>query len=160
MYKITTMEVNLTEEEKLFCELYANGDAPFAGNPVRCYEEAFGKAGGTVRSKALQFLCRKDVQEYLNDLEKLTFEETRYMKKFLTRNLTKIVEECATREFLNKKGNPISPAPLRSVSVQAAKALMEMYPVREAQRINLESENGTGITFNVIVPEKQKENKN
>lgn len=152
-----TMEAKLTEEEKLFCELYANGDAPFAGNATRCYEEAFGKPGGNVRSKALRFLAREDVHEYLNELEKLTFEEAKYMKKFLTQNLTKIVEECSSKEYINKKGVPVSPAPLRSVSVSAAKALMEMYPVKEAQRVNLESDNGTGITFNVIMPEKPKE---
>lgn len=154
------MEVKLTEEEKLFCELYTNGDAPFAGNPTRCYIEVFGSTDkGNIKTKALWLLSREDIQEYISELDKLSGEEAKGMKKFLTSNLMKIVEECSTKEYLNKKGIPVSPAPLRSVSVSAAKALMEMYPVREAQRINLESENGTGITFNVIVPEQQKEDK-
>ncbi len=151
------MEVNLTEEEKLFCELYANGDAPFAGNAVRCYEEAFGRNGGNQRNKAIRFLAREDIQNYLNELEKLSFEEAKYMKKFLTQNLVKIVEECSVKEYTNKKGIPVSPAPLRSVAVTASKALMDLYPVKEAQRVSLESETGTGITFNVIMPEKPQE---
>jgi hypothetical protein len=148
------MEAKLTNEEKLFCELYANGDAPFAGNATRCYEEAFADTGGNVHSKAIHFLAREDVQCYLRDLEKLSFDEARYMKKFLTQNLTKIVEECATKQYLNKKGQPMSPAPLRSVAVSASKALMDMYPVKEANKISVESNDGNGITFNVIMPEK------
>lgn len=150
------MEVKLTKEEKLFCELYANGDAPFAGNATRCYEEAFGEKGGTIRSKAMQFLAREDVQGYLNELDSMSFEEAKYMKKFLTRNLVKIVEECSSREFLNKRGLPVSPAALRSVAVGASKALMDMYPVKESQKLSIESGGEGGITFNVIMPEKAK----
>lgn len=151
------MEVNLTSEEKLFCELYANGDAPFAGNAAKCYEEAFSVTGRTTRAKAMRFLAREDIQEYLNELEKLSFEEAKYMKKFLTQNLTKIVEECSTKEYVNRKGTPISPAPLRSVAVSASKALMDMYPVKEAQKLSIEGGDEGGITFNVIMPDKPKE---
>lgn len=152
------MEVKLTKEEQLFCELYANGDAPFAGNAARCYEEAFNVSGGNIRTKAMRFLSRDDIQAYLNDLDKLTFEEAKYMKKFLTQSLCKIVEECSTAQYVNRKGVPISPAPLRSVGVSASKALMDMYPVKEAQRLNIEGGNdGSGIIFNVIMPEQQKD---
>jgi hypothetical protein len=44
---------------------------------------------------------------------------------------------------------------MRSVAVNAAKALMDMHPIKEAQisKISLDSgEGGSGITFNVIVP--------
>lgn len=151
------METNLTKEEQLFCELYANGDAPFGGNAVKCYEEVFGESGKNVRSKVVTFLAREDVQQYLNELEKLSFEETKYMKKFLTRNLVKIVEECASKEYVNRKGIPVSPAGLRAVAVNASKALMDMYPVKEAQRVSIEgNEEGGGIVFNVIMPEDQK----
>lgn len=151
------MEANLTKEEKLFCELYANGDAPFAGNAARCYEEAFSNSGNNIRVKAMRFLAREDIQEYLNELEKLTFDEAKYMKKFLTQNLTKIVEECSTKEYVNRKGTPISPAPLRSVAVSASKALMDMYPIKESQKLSIEGGEEGGITFNVIMPEKPKE---
>ncbi len=150
------MEANLTKEEKLFCELYVNGEMPFAGNAARCYEEAFSKSGGHVRAMAVRFLAREDIQEYLNELEKLSFEEARYMKKFLTQNLTKIVEECSTKEYLNRKGVPQSPAALRSVAVNATKALMDMYPVKQANRLSIDGGGESGITFNVIMPDGAK----
>ena len=147
------MEVNLSKEEKFFCELYANGDAPFAGNATKCYEEAF-ECKRDAHNKAVYLLAREDIQQYLDELEKLSFQETRYMKKFLTRNLVKIVEECSSKEYVNKKGVPISPAPLRSVAVNASKALMDMYPVKEAQKLSIEGGDEGGIVFNVIMPEK------
>ena len=147
------MEAQLTKEEELFCELYANGDAPFAGNATRCYEEVFGKSGGNIRVNATKFLAQEHIQEYLNDLEKMTFSEARYMKKFLTQNLVKIVEECSNKEYINRKGVPISPAPLRSVAVAASKALMDMYPVKESQKLSIEGSEGGGIVFNVVMPE-------
>ena len=151
------METNLTAEEKLFCELYSNGDAPFAGNATKCYQEAFNITSGYVRGKAMRFLAREDIQAYLKELDKLSYEETKYMKKFLTMNLAKIVEECSSKEYVNRKGNPVSPAPLRSVAVSASKALMDMYPVNEAQKLNIEGGGEGGITFNVIMPEKPKD---
>lgn len=156
-FRNMTMEVELTKEEKLFCELYVNGDAPFAGNAARCYGEAFANPSGNIRSKAVRLLAREDVQEYLNELEKLTFEEARYMKKFLSQNLVKIVEECSTKEYVNRKGVPVSPAPLRSVAVSATKALMDIYPVKEAQKVSIEGGENGGITFNLILPEQRKE---
>ena len=154
------MDSKLTKEEILFCELYANGDAPFAGNPSRCWEEAFNDSNGNVRNKALKFLAREDVQKYLKELEKLSYEEAKYMKKFLTRNRAKIVEECSSKENTNRKGQVISPAPLRSVAVSASKALMDMYPVKEAQKLSIEGGEEGGITFNVIMPEQKKDEQN
>lgn len=151
------MGTKLTKEEELFCELYVNGDAPFAGNPTKCYAEAFGKTSGYIRAKALRCLAREDIQKHLEELEKLTYEETKYMKKFLTQSLTKIVEECSTKEYVNRRGTPMSPAALRSVAVNASKALMDMYPVKEAQKLSIEGNEEGGITFNIVVPEKPKE---
>lgn len=144
----------LTKEEELFCELYANGDAPFGGNAARCYEEAFNYTGGRSRSKAIRLLACDYIQEYLEGLEKLTYEEAKYMKKFLTRNLMNIVDECASKSAVNKHGVEVSPAALRSVAVSASKALMELYPVKEAQKISLDGGGDGNITFNVIMPEK------
>lgn len=143
----------LTKEEQLFCELYANGDAPYGGNPVKSYEEAFNVTDGrSSRSKAIRLLSCDYIQRYLEELEKLTYEEAKYMKKFLSRNLMSIVDECSHSEAVNKRGIKVSPAALRSVAVQASKALMELYPVKEAQKISLDSEGDGNITFNVIMP--------
>lgn len=152
------METELTKEERLFCELYMNGDAPFAGNATKCYEEAFDTKGGyNTRTKALKLIAREDIKEYLDELEKMTVEDAKYMKRFLTQTLTRIVEECSTKEYVNRKGIPVSPAALRSVAVNASKALMDMYPVKEAQKLSIDGGEESGITFNIVVPEKQKE---
>lgn len=149
-------EKELTKEEILFCELYANGDAPYSGNATRCYEEAFNESGGNIRSKAIRLLSQKHIQEYLEGLDKLTYEEAKYMKKFLTQNLMSIVEECSQGQCVNKNGKIISSAPLRSVAVSASKALMELYPVKEAQKLSIDGGGDGGITFNVIMPEPLK----
>lgn len=145
----------LTDEEKLFCDLYALGDAPFAGNPVRCYKEAFHNTSTRVRIKAMALLNREDIKEYLESLEEMSFEEQRYMKKFVSQNLMNIVEECSSSEYRDKKGRLLSPAPLRSVAVQASKALMDLHGVKEAQvtKVSVDGAGEGGITFNVIMPQ-------
>lgn len=89
----------------------------------------------------------------------LPYEEAKYMKVFLRENLTSIVEECAGTEYRDRKGTLLSPAALRSVAVNASKALMELYPVKEAQvsKINIDGAGEGGITFNVIMPEQPKQ---
>lgn len=145
----------LTDAEKLFCELYALGEAPFAGNPVKCYTEAFPAHSSRLRPRAMALLNRDDIKEYLNELEEMSFEEQRYIKKFASQNLMHIVEECSTAEFRDKKGRAISPAPLRSVAVQATKALMDLHGVKESQvtKVSVEGAGDGGITFNVIMPQ-------
>lgn len=66
-----------------------------------------------------------------------------------------IVEECSTTEYRDKKGRAISPAPLRSVAVQATKALMDLHGVKENQvtKVSVEGAGDGGITFNVIMPQ-------
>ena len=65
-------------------------------------------------------------------------------------------------QYTDRRGTKLSPAPLRSVAVSATKALMEMYPVKEAQvnKLNIEGAGEGGITFNVIVPEQVKQDPN
>ena len=170
MYKGTTisgallkkriMELKqLTREEQLFCELYATGDAPFAGNPSRCYQEAFSCGERGARRKALALLTREEIKKCLSELEELSNEEAKSMKEFLTQNLKNIVSECSTQVYRDRKGLALSPAPLRSVAVSASKALMEMYPVKEAQvsKLSIDGAGEGGITFNVIMPDKPKQ---
>lgn len=160
MLIIKTMEqvIKLNEQEELFCQLYANGDAPFTGNAERCYKEAFQDQSRTSKHKAQKLLARKDIQAYLEELDQPTYEEAKYMKKFLTENLMHIVGECSVAEVFNKKGQVISPAAMRSVAVSASKALMELYPVKEAQisKLKIDGAGEGGITFNVIMPDQTK----
>lgn len=149
----------LTEQEQLFCDLYANGEAPFGGNASRCYQEVFNDKSHLAKSRATRMLARPEIQEYLKSLDELPYEQAKYMKVFLRENLTSIIEECATAEYRDRKGTMLSPAALRSVAVNASKALMDLYPVREAQvsKINIDGGGeGGGITFNVIMPENSK----
>lgn len=151
----------LTEQEKLFCELYANGEAPFGGNAARCYQEVFNDRTHRTKNRAIRMLSRPDIQAYLKSLDELPYEEAKYMKTFLRENLTSIITECTSGEYRDRKGTLLSPAALRSVAVNASKALMELYPVKEAQinKINIDGGNGEGgITFNVIMPEQTKPN--
>lgn len=148
-------DTQLTDQEILFCELYVNGTAPFAGNAAKCYSEVFHESGVNIRQKAKKLLSQDRIKTYVGKLEEISEENTADMKRYLTQNLMKILDETSIAEFRDRRGTLLSPAPLRSVAVNAAKALMDMYPVKEAQTTNLNiGGNGEGgITFNVIVPE-------
>ncbi|MBR4405182.1 MAG: hypothetical protein IKT30_02285 [Bacteroidaceae bacterium] len=156
------MDSKLTENEILFCELYVNGSAPYAGNAAKCYSEVFKCDSKHTKHLAKQLLMREDIQAFLKELDEMTYEEAKFMKKFLTENLIHIIEETSVAEYRDRRGTKLSPAPLRSVAVSATKALMEMYPVKEAQvnKLNIEGAGEGGITFNVIVPEQPKSDPN
>ena len=57
-------------------------------------------------------------------------------------------------------GTALSPAALRSVAVNAISKLTDMYGIKEdiAHKVMVEGADGDGITFNLIMPEKNKEN--
>lgn len=147
----------ITKEERIFCELYINGCAPYAGNAVKCYQDAFHKAGDALLNhEAKMKLKEPHIVEYLTELEAKSAEEAKDMKRFLTANLKHIIEEASSANFTDRKGTKLSPAALRSVAVSASKALMEMYPVKEAQvnKFDINGGGEAGITFNVIVPDQ------
>lgn len=148
----------ITEQEKLFCELFVNGTAPYAGNAVKCYSEVFKDEAINVSHRAKVFMRRPYIKAYLSELEEMSAEEAKDMKRYLTQNLMRILDETSTEQFYDRNGTALSVAPLRSVAVSAAKALMDMYPVKEAQvnKLNIEGSNGeAGITINVIVPDSK-----
>ena len=63
------------------------------------------------------------------------------------------MEETSNNNYVDRFGNKLSPAPLRAVAVNAAKALMELYPVKHSHETKLRIEgSNAGIVFNVIVP--------
>lgn len=147
----------ITDQEKLFCELYVNGTAPYAGNAVKCYSEVFKEDGINIGNRAKGLLRTNRVRDYVKELEGMEAEEAVAMKRYLTQNLMSIVDECSTAQFYDRRGTALSPAPLRSVAVSAAKALMDIHPVKEAQvnKLNIEGAGEGGITFNVIVPDSK-----
>lgn len=160
MEKITISKGDLSQQELDFCDLYVFGCDPYAGNARKCYEDVYKVTGATTRKQAQELLEREDVQIYIGQLQKVAAYKTVDIKTRLTEKLLHIIDETSTAEYTDRRGTKLSPAPLRSVAVQASKALMEMYPVRVAQENKLELSggdgNGSGITFNVIVPSADK----
>lgn len=151
----------MTKEEQLFCELFVNGAAPFGGNALRCYQQVFHTDTVMDNHKANQLLIQDDIKAYVEKLEAENVVEAAHVKRFLTANLKHIIEETTTAEYRDRKGTLLSPAAVRSVAVSASKALMELYPVKEAQinKLNIEGAGEGGVVFNVIVPEVKVENK-
>lgn len=146
----------LNEKEKLFCELFMNGTAPYAGNALKCYSEVFKDSGINANHRAKALLRKSTIKAYIKDLEEQDAEQTVSMKRYLTQNLMRIIDETSSAQFYDRRGTSLSPAPLRSVAVSAAKALMDMYPVKEAQvsKLNIEGDGAEGaVTINVIVPD-------
>lgn len=154
-----TNKPKLTDQEILFCDLFANGEAPFGGNAAKCYQEVFNDTSKRVKSRATRMLARPEIQEYLKSLDELTYEEAKYIKTFLRENLISIIEECSSAELRDRKGVLQSPAAMRSIAVNASKALMELYPVKAAQenKLKIEGSGDGSITFNVIMPEQPKQ---
>lgn len=146
----------LNEKEKLFCELFMNGTAPYAGNALKCYSEVFKDDGINANHRAKTLLRKPAIKAYIKEMEEMDAEEAASMKRYLTQNLMRIIDETSTAQFYDRRGTSLSPAPLRSVAVSAAKALMDMYSVKEAQvnRLNIEGDGAEGgVTINVIVPD-------
>lgn len=155
--------VGLNDREQKFCELYAAGKAPFAGNAVKCYEEAFGDDDPLSGMKAHILLSRHEVQRYLSEISSLDFDKTKYMKEFLNTTLMSIAYEMAHCEGAkDRNGNLMPPSSCRGVAVSAMKLLMDMNGLKEGghdAELKIKNESGGNITFNVIVPAgtKQKE---
>lgn len=155
----------LTEEEELFCQLYINGGVVFAGQRAKCYKEAFHPEERNVSIPSKQLLSKQHILTRIKVLsdELQTETETIATKLQVSETLKAVMEETATSSYTDKFGVKLSPAPLRSVSVNAAKALMDIYPIKHAQSSKLKIEGEGGVTFNVIVPSQehpQTENEN
>lgn len=144
----------LTEEEELFCQLYINGGVEYAGQHVKCYKNAFQTEERNVSIPSRQLLSKPSVIVRIKTLsdEFQTETETVATKLQISETLKAVMEETATSSYTDKFGIKLSPAPLRSVSVNAAKALMDIYPIRHTQGGKLKIEGEGGVTFNVIVP--------
>lgn len=149
-------EKRLTEQELQFCELYVNGGLEYAGRPKKCYVEVFGdKAAKNLNSAANYLMNKPHVLAHIKALlSSERFEmETAAIKLQVTETLKAVMNETATSDYTDRFGVPLSPAPLRAVSVNAAKALMEIFPIKhkEESRLRIEGADG-GVIFNVIVP--------
>ena len=70
----------------------------------------------------------------------------------VTETLRSVMNETASAQYLDKYGVPTSPAGLRAVSVNAAKALMEMFPIGNDFNQEAEKTKSSSVVFNVVVP--------
>ena len=146
----------LSEEELQFCELYVNGGLEFAGRPKKCYVEVFGEKHTKNPNAAANYLMNKPhVLAHIKSLlSSERFEmETMAVKLQVTETLKAVMDETATADFTDRFGVPLSAAPLRAVSVNAANALMDIFPIKHKEESRLRIEGGDGnVIFNVIVP--------
>lgn len=159
--------IQLTEQEEKFCLVYASGPAPFRGNANKCYALVFhnnsGKYGNSdeenvnIALEARKIMMREDIKTRIDELASYEIVNASTLRPRLTETLLKIIDECSTLNCYDKFDRQISPAALRAVAVNAVNKLTEMYGIKEdiAHKIAIESGDGNGITFNVIVPEKQ-----
>ncbi len=148
----------LSPQEIDFCELFVNGGFEFSGDRDKCYKEAFNSDS---KKQARQLMARTEIKQKIKDLmeEYKNNEENRAIafKIQITDTLQKVMKETSTDIYKTPKGHSLSPAPLRSVAVNASKALADIYVQKAAQtqKVQLEGTGDGGVIFNVIVPNAQ-----
>lgn len=165
----------LSALEEKFCLVYACGPSPYNGNAKLTYDLVFkGKTGKLFNPteenlvvqdvdhtlRAQELMLRDDIRDRIDEIQSKSLVNAATLRPRLTETLLKIADECSTATFEDKFGTKLSPAALRSVAVNAISKLTDMYGIKEdiAHKVMLEGADGEGITFNVIMPEKNKEN--
>ena len=168
-------KIKLSDLEEKFCLVYASGPAPYNGNAKMTYALVFNGDSGVlvdydydlqqkkdveIAMKANQLMLRDEIRERIDQIQSQVVVNAATLRPRLTETLLRIADECATLRVEDKFGRMLSPAALRSVSVNAIGKLVDMYGIKEdiAHKVTLENSNGDGITFNLIVPQKQGEN--
>lgn len=152
-------EYKLTDEEARFCLLFVNGSDKIAGNARRCYQAIYPETDDAeAQMKAREILAKEVAKERIKELRNVELYSADSLRPMLTEKLMKIADECSESVYVNKAGNEIQPAGMRSVAVSAIKTLADMYGIKEdvAHHISIGGdENGGDVVFNVIVPEKR-----
>lgn len=168
-------KVKLTDLEEKFCWVYASGPAPYNGNAKETYNLVFNKkarpymagefyelAGDEMDTEMLarQLVLREDIKARIEQIQSDSMVSAATLRPRLTETLLRIADECSTLVCVDKFGTKISPAALRSVAVNAIGKLTDMYGIKEdiAHKVMLEGADGDGITFNLIVPQGNKDN--
>lgn len=168
----------LTDLEEKFCLVYACGPSPYNGNAKKTYDLVFnGQTGQFLdpdkkkREQAIynevdssievrQLMLRDEIKDRIDQIKSENVVNASTLRPRLTETLLKIADECSTLQVEDRFGNPLSPAALRSVSVNAITKLIDMYGIKEdiAHKVMLEGADGDGITFNLVLPQQNKEN--
>lgn len=170
----------LTSDEERFCLIYVCGPAPYNGNAQKTYDLVFNNRITSQRStltenldlesaelddidsslRAHNLMQQEHIKVRIEQLQADSVVNASTLAPRLTASLLKIVDECSTLTVEDRWGTVTSPAALRSVAVNAASKLMEMYGIKEdiAHKVVLEGSDGDGITFNLVLPESNKDN--
>lgn len=150
----------LTTAQEQFCQLYVCGGVSYAGQLAKCFREVFGEEYKDVNIQARQLVRQPAIMARIKELAADMANETESIavKMQIAETLRAILAETANSNYTDRFGNTLSPAPLRAVAVNAAKALMELYPVKHATETKLRIEGtNNGVVFNVIVPPTQEQ---
>lgn len=166
----------LTDLEEKFCLVYACGPSPYNGNAKKTYALVFKGSTGMLYNPdkidqeareevdaalaVRELMLRDDIKDRIDQIQSENLVNATTLRPRLTETLLKIADECSTLQCADKFGTPLSPAALRSVAVNAISKLTDMYGIKEdiAHKVMLEGTDGDGITFNLIMPEQNKEN--
>lgn len=166
----------LSVQDKKFCLVYVSGPAPYNGNALKTYDLVFNGVVGKCAEdsdsdsekvrrvdtslKVREFMLRPEVAAYIEKLQSETVVNAATLRPRLTETLLQIADECSSLVCEDRFGTKLSPAPLRSVAVNAISKLTDMYGIKEdiAHKVMLEGAEGDGITFNVIMPERNRDN--
>lgn len=165
----------LTNLEEKFCLVFACGPSPYNGNAKKTYDLVFNGSTGRlvdpsdnqikrdidITLAARELMLRDDIRDRIDQIQSESVVNAATLRPRLTETLLKIADECSTLICEDKFGTLLSPAALRSVAVNAISKLTDMYGIKEdiAHKVMLEGADGDGITFNLIVPDSNKENK-
>ena len=146
----------LSDNEEKFCQLFCHGGSEYAGNATKCYAEVYKSCekGSNLVMKANNILCNPSVNQRIQELMTKKIEDATFLKMRVLETLTSIMEETRTDVYKDRFGVPLSPAPLRAVSVNAAREIGNILGWKKGQddksKINIEG--GSNVTFNVVVP--------
>lgn len=156
----------LSDDELNFCLLFVDGCDPYKGNAAKCYHSTLGKKlpddDPLLEYKAKRVMARAEIKECIETLQEEIYDHKKAVKSRIETKLFKIMDECSEGEYYNRYGIKLSPAPLRSVALKAAKELGDLNGLHKLAKITEEDNEETfdlsaGITFNVIVPDKPTE---
>lgn len=149
-----TRKTALTAQEEQLCQLFVNGGVKFAGRYTPCYKEVFKDEASKTHLMAKKVFTRPGVIARIKELTQEADNETETIavKLQIAETMKAVMEETADSSYTDKFGIKLSPAPLRAVSVNAARALMDIFPVKHSGDSKGKNEAVGGVTFNVIVP--------
>ncbi len=150
-----TSQAMLTDKEELFCQLFCNGGKKFTGNQVEAYRHVFGdRENDRLMIESNKLLASPVVTSRIKDIMADKLENDSYAKMRVLETLFAIMDETREAKYKDKWGISLSPAPLRAVSVNAAKAIADICGFKAGNETGVTINGENNVTFNVIVPSK------